>query len=190
MKIFKAVAVLGVCFASIFPTLAGSQKPQKIIAAFDKMSKGKDFRATAPDWVHKEVLRNSPDGKYTARLIVSDGEAGSLTIYRKQIGSNRFHSKYAVSAQIASVEGCVWVPRHSHWIAFSTSGSYGWGTIGLWTGNRKFRWLRRAKSENEGFNIRGVSTNGRTLVYEHYGSNSPDPHNKRKGRLYMRLPRS
>lgn len=60
----------------------------------------------------------------------------------------------------------------------------------LWTGSKPVRLLRHATTEiGEGFNARGVTADGGTMIYEHFGKNSLDPDYRRQGRLYMRLPR-
>lgn len=178
------------------PIRSDARKPDsKLIAAFDKSAKGMPLRYGPPDYAYDQILRPSPDGRYVARLVTSDGEVGYLTVYPNQPGRQHFLKHDAVSRQFADTNGCVWVPGHGHWLIVSTGGAdYGEGMIALWTGSKHTRMLRRAKSsDGEGFNVRGVTVDGHTLIYaliyEHFGENSPDPDYKRQGHLRMLLPR-
>lgn len=179
---------------------AGSRSAnRRIIPAFNQFDKGMrrlaklkndgDYRGGAYSVMH----RLSPDGKYIAQLTRELGDAGHLTIYRRQpTKPGILLTKLVASWRFDGVGGCIWVPRRGHWLLVSGTGVYGPAMINLWTGGKRVRVLRRAKNPNggdEGFNILGVTADGRTMIYEHFGKNSPDPNYNRQGRLYMRLPR-
>jgi hypothetical protein len=189
MKVFQTLTVLVLAFSCFSQSNAQSRKPAAIIPAFDLSSPGKDLEGKEPDYIYKEVVRNSPDGLYTARLIMSDGEVGYLTIYKRQGRTPVWTKKLAASNQIDCVSGCVWVPRQGHQLAFSTSDTYGEAGIGLWSGNRKIRWLRPAGPVDEHFDITGISPDGLTLVYEYQNFNVPYSKASAKKKHYLKLPR-
>jgi hypothetical protein len=171
-----------------------TKKSITIIPAFSKASSGVRQQATAPDWVHWEIRRISPDKKYIAQIVVSDGEVGYLRIFRYDKNAKTLSLKNAVTRQFADVQGCVWVPGHSHWLAASLGGYIDAapaerGQIFLWKDVKKIQILRRAKEVEEGFNIRGVASDGTFLLYEHFGKGSPDPDYKRNTRFKLYVPR-
>lgn len=171
----------------------GSPGPHSLkarwILPFDRTSKSSVVRPVAPDYIAYIIRRPSPDGKYVAELSVGDGEVGYITVYRRP-GRSKTRRHAAVSQVFANVDSAVWVPRHEHWLAVSTGGAgYGDGMIVLWTGERRTRMLRRARNpEGEGFRISKVSIDGRILIYQHFGENSPDPDLDGKHRYRLRLP--
>lgn len=187
-----SVVLVGVvlsCFAS--GALASSAKQETGIV-FDTATPAKRSPGKAPDYTSSELLRKSPDGKYVARLICGEGEVGTIEIYRVVAGGHKLQQRDRVSREFEDVHGCAWIPGHGHWLAVSAGGAdYGRGLLALWKDPKDTRMLRLAKAEaDEGYNIRSVSPDGRRLVYEHFGDNSPDPDNKRTSRITLILPRS
>jgi hypothetical protein len=146
---------------------------------------GKDF----PD---SQCLRRSPDGRFEARLTICGGEIGYLTVYRAAVGRGPFERRYAVSGEFGDVHTCAWVPGHGHWLVVTTGGAdSGVGMLALWTSAGQTRMMRRAASpRGEGFDLRGITPDGRAVLYEHYGENSPDPEGNGNTRLRLELPRS
>lgn len=186
------VVLVGValsCFAS--GALASSAK-QEAGVVFDTATPAKRLSGKAPDYIYTELLRKSPDGKYVARLTGREGEVGYVEIYRLDTGARKLLRRGRIGRAFEDVHGCAWIPGHGHWLAISAGGAdYGRGLLALWKGPKDTRMLRLAKSEDgEGYNIRSVSPDGRRLVYEHFGDNSPDPDYKRKSRIALILPRS
>jgi hypothetical protein len=189
MKFLQTLVMLGLATSCFSQSNAQSRKPATIVPAFNKSSPGKDLKAKEPDYIYGEVVRNSPDGLYTARLIIGEGEVAYLTIYKRQGKIPVWTKKFAVSPTIESVAGCVWVPRRGHQLAFSTSDSYGEAGIGLWSGNRKIRWLRPPGPADEHFDITGISSDGRTLVYEHHIMGAPYSKATTRKKHYLKLSR-
>jgi hypothetical protein len=172
---------------------AGSAPRGAAGQVFDKASPSIRLPGGPPGSPDFAQSRPSPDGKYVARLVVGEGEVGYLAVYHKGTGGWRLLQKGRVSRLFEDVGGCAWVPHHDHWLLVSAGGAdYGEGLLALWTGEGAARILRRAKTPdaNEGFNVRSVSADGRTVVYEHFGENSPDPGYRRNTRLRLTLPRA
>jgi hypothetical protein len=159
---------------------------------FDKASPSVHLPGGPPDYVDTELRRTSPDGEYVAQLICGGGEVGYLAVYRRGTGGWRMLRRGRVSRIFEDARGCAWVPRHGHWLLVSAGGAdYGPGLLARWTGQRYTRILRRAASPvGEGFNVRSVSRDGRLVIYEHFGDNSPDTEDKRNTRLCLLLPQS
>ena len=168
----------------------------KLIPAFDKSSKGMRYSANPRNHIYWEVRRVSPDQKFVACITVGDGEVGFLRVYKYDNKTKKPLVAQPVTRFFSDAQGCVWVPKHGHWLVVSVGGYDDVelperGKIMLWSGNKGFRLLRQAKNAAmEGFDVRGVSSSGRYIIYEHYGPGSPDPNYKRNKRLKLYLTRS
>jgi hypothetical protein len=141
------------------------------------------------DPLYKIVERMSPDGKYLAELNVLDSQPSYLVVYKLR-SSPKSGSHRLVRHVFENANGCAWIPGHGHWLTISAGGcDYGRGFLALWAGPKDTRFLRRAKSEvGEGYDLRSVSADGHSLVYEHFGENSSDPDDKRTSRIVLTLP--
>lgn len=195
---YNMVPSLGVCILGAMVCLlpcspcTGAGKSHLEGAVFDKSSPSTRRLPRPPEFIFTELRRVSPDGRYVAQLTDRDAEVGYLIVYRNRPGAKSLAKRDKVSQEFANVNGCVWVPRRGHWLVVSTGGAdYGEGMVALWSGSKRARRLLRAKSEDdEGFNVRSISADGRSLVYEHFGINSPDPDDKHNTRMRLLLPRS
>ncbi len=111
---------------------------------------------------HPRVV--SPDGRYVAVMTMPDAEVGEVAVYA------RGAAKPKVLVRFDNADDYIWVPYHGHLLLVATGGGdFGEGMLAAWNSGRHFRYLRRAKHpEDEGYIIKGVTANGRSVVYEHF----------------------
>ena len=184
MKFRVHSAAFALIIASAVACLAaGPQLPKNIVRGFDKSSKPQTpLKAKAPDWYHWQVVRVSPDGKYAARLTVTDGEYANVVVYRRINQRNIWAKRYSVSRNFEDVTDCIWAPKHAHRLVVSAGYENEAGIgIALWDGPGKMRVLKRLKVKfnfTDNYGIYGTSPDGRILYYEHLSDDVANPKNE------------
>lgn len=115
----------------------------------------------------------SPDRLYEARLTGGDGVPRFLSLYqiagKYQLAGKHQH---LMRLRIAGAQSFVWVPHHPHTLAVAADGSVdddSLAQLSLWSGGQRLRELVPVKDkESEGFEIDGVTPDGKVLVYDHF----------------------
>lgn len=123
----------------------------------------------------KRVAYVSPDGLYVARISFEDGEIKNevvlLTISQKGL-------KKSAPPTFSGVEGFVWLPKRRHTLVVSTDGGHnGTGMLAIWTAEKGTKVLLRGKVlEDDNFDVKRVSGDGKKVIYEHFGYSVDERH--------------
>lgn len=132
----------------------------------------------------------SPDRLYEARLTGGDAVPRFLSLY--QVTGRHQHS---IRIRVAGVQNFVWVPRRPHTLvvaAYGSADNESPAQLSLWSGGRKLHELVPLKRQEisgtdirelEGFDIDGVTPDGKALVYDFLNADGGGPINVR-----LRLP--
>lgn len=132
----------------------------------------------------------SPDHQYEARITGGDSTPTFLCIY--QIPQNR---QKVLQLRVPGAGSFVWVPYQPHTLVVAADGSADTGAkarLSLWNGRKHLRELVPLKHQEidgtdirelEGFDIDGVTPDGKVLVYNFLNADGGGPINVR-----LRLP--
>lgn len=132
----------------------------------------------------------SPDHLYAARITGGDAVPTFLSIY--QVSGKR---RLLACPRVAGADSFVWVPHHPHLLAVAADGSVDTGSkaqLSLWNGGKRLQELVPLghkmmdgydERELEGFDVDGVTADGRFLVYSHMTADGDFPKSPR-----LRLP--
>lgn len=114
----------------------------------------------------QDVFVASPDRLYEARLTGGDAVPSYVYIYRVLRGRRRL-----VRPKIVDARGFVWVPKHPHLLVVAAGGGtedFQGAQLASWDDGKQLRELVPVKDRgSEGFELEGVTADGKTLVYAH-----------------------
>jgi len=133
----------------------------------------------------------SPDGRYVAFCYVErETEEGFLTLNVRKKRPEKGH--HWTAPDIAGgVEGFAWVPHRPHTLIFGSDGGHmGTGKLDLWTPENGERVLLHGQDlEDDNFDVKWLSADGKKVIYEHFGSGVDERHPRHgAGPLELILP--
>ena len=120
----------------------------------------------------------SPDGMYMAFCHVEQetGE-GFLMLSVHKARPAEGHPRTAPDIA-GGVDGFAWVPHRPHTLIFGSDGGHvGTGKLALWTPEKGERVLLHGHDlEDDNFDVKRLSTDGKTVIYEHFGYGVDERH--------------
>lgn len=168
-NVFALLAVLAPFLLCSGPPLQAAPKTSSSSTAPHTLSGGQN------------VLVASPDRLYEVRLTGGDAAPSFVYIYKVAGGRRRL-----VHPKIVDARGFVWVPKHPHLLVVAAGGGtedFQGAQLALWDGGEQLRELVPVKDRGaEGFELEGVTADGKTLVYAHNTGGDVLVH------LHLRLP--
>jgi hypothetical protein len=108
----------------------------------------------------------SPDGRFCVEVYRGLGECNYLQLYPASSPPDGTSHHGILRFPQADVWGVLWVPGHTHLLVFGEAGITGRLCVGTWNGGPKVARLVSAPDDDEIYELKAVSADGKTAFYD------------------------